>query len=127
MDILLVDNDNSFRNHIAEMLRSRGYNVHHAPDGLKGCTILAREEIDLVISDVQMPKFNGLMLNSFVRQMNRYKDTKFVFLSGKREDYTMVRDLDCSVNFFVDKFSSPKTILKFVDKLLFGKYAGTWL
>jgi len=127
MDILLVDDEEGYLQQMATSLTSSGYNVYTATDGIKGCKILAAEEIDLIISDVGMPGFDGLKLHKFVREMDRYKQTKFVFLSASPEETGPILDLDPKKNYYVNKSFPPERIVKFVDKLLFGRYAGTWV
>ncbi|MFN0157426.1 MAG: response regulator [Bacteroidota bacterium] len=127
MDILLVDDDQVFLHEVKDALESGGYSVFAAADGIEGCKILVEQDIDLILSDVRMPGFDGVKLYNFVREMTRYKHKRFVFFSTFEEDSRRIRDADLERNYYLSKFTPPTTVVKFVDKLLFGKYAGTWM
>ena len=123
----LVDDSADYLRLLKDALFSRGYTVHTAEDGIKGCKILAATNIDLIISDIKMPGFNGLKLHDFARKMDRYKRTKFIFISAYKDIYGDELNIDPALDFFYDKLTSTDEILKFVDKQMFGDYAETWL
>jgi DNA-binding NtrC family response regulator len=60
--ILVVDDDEELREMIRNFLAYRGCYVETACDGLDGCTALEREAFDMVITDIYMPRMNGLEL-----------------------------------------------------------------
>ena len=60
--ILVVDDDLYARQAMMEGLRSRGYQVNGAEDGLQALHHLQREHFDLVITDIQMPRMDGVAL-----------------------------------------------------------------
>jgi DNA-binding response OmpR family regulator len=60
--ILVVDDDLYGRQAMMEGLRSRGYEVRGAEDGLQALHHLQREHFDLVITDIQMPRMDGVAL-----------------------------------------------------------------
>ena len=120
MDILLVDDNPEYLFLTRDILHSHGYTVYTAKDGAEGCEILASTEIDLIISDVCMPRFDGLKLHAFAREMERYRDTKFVFVSGVREAMRNVIGMDPRVDFFLEKTTPLKEFVRFVDSLAFG-------
>jgi DNA-binding response OmpR family regulator len=127
MDILLVDDNTDYLQLMKEALFMSGYNVHTAEDGIQGCEVLASSDIDLIISDIRMPRFDGLKLHAFAREVERYKRTKFIFVSGFKDVYGDAVKLDPELDFFFDKTTPFDEIVKFVDKLMFGNYAGEWI
>ncbi len=60
--ILVVDDDLYARQAMMERLRSRGYQVKGAEDGLQALHHLQRERFNLVITDMQMPRMDGVAL-----------------------------------------------------------------
>ena len=74
-----------------------------------------------------MPRFDGLKLHAFAREVERYKRTKFIFVSGFKDVYGDTVKLDPELDFFFDKTTPFDEIVKFVDKLMFGNYAGEWI
>ena len=127
MDILLVDDNEDYLLLVKEALTTNGYTVHTASDGVEGCEILAKTDIDLIISDIRMPRLDGLKLHAFAREMDKYNDTKFIFISGLRDVYSDALTLDAEKDFFLDKTAALTDIIKFVDTLIVGKYEGEWI
>ncbi|MDZ7824375.1 MAG: response regulator [Ahrensia sp.] len=84
--ILLVEDEDSVRMGGLRALRSRGYTVHEASDGMEALDILEelKGEVDLIVSDVVMPEMDGPTLLREVRK--DYADIKFIFVSGYAED-----------------------------------------
>ncbi len=127
MDILLVDDNPDYLHLLRDALYAHGYNVVTAGDGVEGCEVLASEDVDLIISDIRMPRLDGLRMHARVRDMDRYKDTKFVFISGIKDAHKDALNLNPKLDFFLEKTTSLKEIVKFVDTLLFGRYGGEWV
>jgi CheY-like chemotaxis protein len=64
MRILLVDDDHDVLHMLAEACKLRGFEqVHVAPDGLEALAVLEQHEVDVVVSDFQMPNMNGMGLS----------------------------------------------------------------
>jgi CheY-like chemotaxis protein len=123
MDILLVDDNPEYLLLTRDILYTNGYTVHTAKDGEEGCEVLSTTDIDLIISDIKMPRFDGLKLHAFARELDRYKDTKFVFVSGVEEGIRDVIDMNPNVDFFVKKATPLKEFMRFIDSLVFGETA----
>jgi CheY-like chemotaxis protein len=127
MDILLVDDNADYLSLVKEVLTQNGYTVHTAHDGMEGCDVLSQEDIDLIISDIRMPRLDGLKLHAFAREIDRYRTTKFIFISGYHDAYSSTVKLDPKLDFLLDKTTPIKQILKMVDELIFGKLEGAWI
>src|ERR1044072_5777638 len=65
--ILLVEDEERYREHIARVLTNAGYEVLQAADGLEALSTLEKSKIDLVISDILMPNLNGYALVARLR------------------------------------------------------------
>lgn len=68
--ILVVDDEESIREFLDIMLRKEGYEVTTAEDGEKAVEVLKKKTFDMVISDLQMPKMNGMELLKHVKNQN---------------------------------------------------------
>lgn len=60
--ILVVDDDDGVRDVVSQVLTDEGYRVRQAADGLAALTALETESVQLVLTDVQMPRLGGLAL-----------------------------------------------------------------
>ena len=66
--ILLVEDDKEIREGVEIYLKSQGYEVFQAADGIEGLRILDQEEIHLAIVDVMMPRMDGITIDVYKRQ-----------------------------------------------------------
>lgn len=71
MKILLVEDDEIARENAVEYLNTLFYTVFEAKDGLEALKLYHQEHPDIIISDIQMPKFNGLEFIEQIRQKDR--------------------------------------------------------
>jgi two-component system response regulator (stage 0 sporulation protein F) len=67
--ILVVDDTVIIRDLLTEVLRNDGYQVDEAPDGVEAVELVSRNHYDLVITDMHMPKQNGLLTARKIRQI----------------------------------------------------------
>jgi two-component system OmpR family response regulator len=81
--ILVVDDETSVRELICDALELAGYSVTAAGDGIEASTILHRESIDLLLTDVNMPRRNGYELVKGLRE--RGDLTPVIFLTARNE------------------------------------------
>jgi DNA-binding response OmpR family regulator len=78
--ILIVEDEELLRAGVQEVLEIQGYTVMTAPDGVQALACLATESIDLVITDLVMPKMDGV---DFVKQLREIKpDLPVIVVSG---------------------------------------------
>lgn len=80
MRILLVDDDATIRQELGELLRDDGHTVVEAPSVPKATELLEHEAIDLVLTDLKMPRHSGLELLAEVRR--RWPDVLVVMMTG---------------------------------------------
>lgn len=78
--LLIVDDEESIRDFLDIMLKKEGYEVTLAEDGEQGKDFLQKKSFDLVISDLQMPKMNGLELLKFSKE--NYPDLTFMMITA---------------------------------------------
>ena len=78
--LLLVDDDPLIINSLCEFLRLEGYTVDSAPDGTQAIEMLAATRYNLVLTDVNMPRTNGLELLRAIR--SNYPDVVVLVITG---------------------------------------------
>jgi CheY-like chemotaxis protein len=78
--VLMVDDDEMERVYAAEVLRWGGHEPVFAPDGATALKIFERGDIDVVVTDLAMPKLNGLALIREVLKLD--PDARVVAISG---------------------------------------------
>jgi DNA-binding NtrC family response regulator len=67
--ILIVDDEENARLGLSKLLSQEGYDVDLAANGTEALEILRRQQVNLVISDINMPDMNGIM---FLREISRH-------------------------------------------------------
>lgn len=98
--ILVVDDEPQLTRVLRTGLKSRGYDVRAAADGLAGFETFTNWQPDLVITDLAMPNVNGLELCRRVRAISQ---VPIIVLSAKGEEKTKVEALDLGADDFVTK------------------------
>ena len=113
--ILLVEDDAASRYAFARLLRGQGYEVIEAGDGNEAVAFLDGVAIDLVITDMVLPKINGLHLVSLIHA--RRPGIPIVLMSGYLSERAGKIILDGSADFF-QKPVRPSALVRTVQRLL---------
>src|SRR3954465_5407977 len=82
MNILIVDDVAANLKLLRFVLQSDGYAVHEARDGIEALELLKRESIDVIISDILMPRMDGYRLCDEVRRTEQLKNIPFIFYTA---------------------------------------------
>ena len=80
--VLIVDDDNDFREIVATKLKTSGFNVEEAKDGEEGVRRTKELAPDLVLMDVKMPVMNGIEALVEIKKNEATKGCKVVFLTA---------------------------------------------
>jgi two-component system, cell cycle sensor histidine kinase and response regulator CckA len=111
-NILLVEDEADLRASNAEFLKSIGYSVRCASTGLEALAMLNDiDEIDLVITDVVMPKMNGREFAEYL--LHARPAIKILFISGYADD-VLLHDGFCDAGSFLQK---PYTLRELAIKI----------
>lgn len=109
--ILIIEDDETFRECLKALLESEGCVVLEASNGLFALNTLKDQQVDLIITDVDMPVKNGIQFITEFRSFNR--SMPIIVMSGRLEmSDTEIRDLDA--NQFIQK---PLINYSFLRKL----------
>ena len=120
MKILVVDDDLELLGLISYALRQAGYLVVEAGDGKAALAAFEREEPNLVILDVNLPRLSGLEV---CRQIRAVSKVPVMMLTVRAGEEDQVQALDLGADDYLTKPFSPKTLLARVRALL--RRAGT--
>ena len=87
------------------MLENRGYTVDVAVDGVDGWNAVRSAHYDLVVSDIDMPRMDGIQLVQHIKEDARLKAIPVVIVSYKDREEDRIRGLDAGANFYLTKSS----------------------
>lgn len=110
--ILIVEDDKDIRAGVAIYLKSQGYEVFMAEDGMKGLEVLEKEEIHLAIVDIMMPRMDGITMTMKLREKH---DFPVIMLSAKSEEVDKVMGLNIGADDYVTKPFTPMELMARVN------------
>ncbi len=116
--ILTVDDSMSVRKFIALALKSGGYRVISAVDGMDALEILPKEKVDLVITDLNMPNVDGFELVRTIRENPMYGSLPIIILSSLADAQYIERGMQAGANSYIVKPFNMKKIQYEVSKFL---------
>jgi len=117
--ILIVDDSAAMRSLLAATLDALGdVTVIQANNGFEALRMLPREQINLVLTDINMPDINGLELLSFIRNNPLYKELPVIVISteGSRKDID--KGLALGATAYLVKPFKPEQLLELVKGLV---------
>ncbi|MFQ6555504.1 hybrid sensor histidine kinase/response regulator [Pseudomonas sp. Lb2C1-1] len=122
--ILVVDDSLTVRELQRKLLRGRGYDVAVAVDGMDGWNALRSEDFDLLITDIDMPRMDGIELVSLLRRDNRLQSLPVMVVSYKDREEDRRRGLDAGADYYLAKASfHDDALLDAVVELIGGARA----
>ena len=117
--ILVVDDSFVVREVERKLLENRKYRVEVAVDGMDGWNAVRSGGFDLVITDVDMPRMNGIELVSKIKQDAGLKSTPVVIMSYKDWEEDRLRGLDAGADYYLTKGNfNDDTLLEVVTSLI---------
>ena len=106
--ILIVDDEAGIRDLIKEYLIMEEYHVLEAVDGVDGLNQFKKQEIDLVILDVMLPKIDGWKV---LREIRKDSSIPVIMLTARGEEYDKLFGFELGVDDYMVKPFSPKELL----------------
>jgi DNA-binding response OmpR family regulator len=108
LTVLIIDDEELIRNVIKEYCLSANYNVLEADDGLVAIDIVKKNNVDVIILDIMMPKKDGY---STLREIKEIKNIPVIMLSARAEEYDKLMGFDLGIDDYLTKPSSASKTL----------------
>jgi len=103
--ILVVDDSLTVRQVERKILENSGYEVALAVDGMDGWNVLQGEQFDLIISDVDMPRMNGIEFVRKIKNAPNLKNLPVMIISYKDREEDKLLGLEAGANYYLTKAS----------------------
>ncbi|QZY55380.1 response regulator transcription factor [Crassaminicella profunda] len=113
--ILIVEDESRMRRLVGDYLKREGYHVLEAEDGKEGLRFFEKEDIDLVILDIMMPKIDGWTV---CREIRKVSNTPIVILTARSEESDELFGFELGADEYVTKPFRPKVLVARVKALL---------
>ena len=122
--VLVVDDSLTVRELQRKLLLNRGYEVAVAVDGMDGWNALRSEDFDLLITDIDMPRMDGIELVTLLRRDSRLQSLPVMVVSYKDREEDRRRGLDAGADYYLAKASfHDDALLDAVMELIGGARA----
>ncbi|MEA5535305.1 hybrid sensor histidine kinase/response regulator [Crocosphaera sp. XPORK-15E] len=103
--ILVVDDSITVREMERKLLENKGYKVDVAVDGMEGWNAVRVGHYDLVISDIDMPRMNGIKLVNNIKSHAHLKSTPVIIVSYKDREEDRLQGLEAGADYYLTKSS----------------------
>ena len=116
--ILAVDDSSSLRQMVAFSLKAAGYQVVEAVDGQDGLDKARQQTVDLVLTDQNMPRMDGLALIKQLRGLPDYQKVPILMLTTESSDEMKSKGRAAGANGWLVKPFDPQRLIEVVKKVI---------
>ena len=103
--VLVVDDSITVREVERKLLQNRGYTVEVAVDGMEGWNAVRSGPYDLVISDIDMPRMNGIELIKQIKSHPRLNSVPVIVVSYRDREEDRIQGLEAGADYYLTKSS----------------------
>lgn len=116
--ILIVDDEAKIRAVIREYAEFNHHQVAEAADGMEAVSIALKEDFDLIVMDIMMPRLDGF---TACKEIRKSKDIPIIMLSARGEEYDKLFGFELGIDDYVVKPFSPKELMARITAVLARK------
>ena len=116
--ILAVDDSASIRQMVAFTLKGAGYEVIQAVDGQDALDKANSHRVNLVLTDINMPRMDGLKLLELLRKLASYKNIPILILTTESGDEIKAKGRAAGATGWLVKPFDPKRLLEVIGKVI---------
>jgi two-component system chemotaxis response regulator CheY len=116
--VLAVDDSASIRQMVAFTLKSAGYEVIEAVDGIDGLDKAKAKTVNLILSDQNMPRMDGLTLIKSLRALPQYKTVPILMLTTESSDTMKQQGRAAGATGWLVKPFDPQKLIEVVKKVI---------
>ncbi|HGY56546.1 MAG TPA: response regulator, partial [Caldithrix abyssi] len=116
--ILIVDDSSSVRNFVGGVLEKKNFATLKVNDGQSAIDLLDSENVDLIITDLEMPNMHGFELISLIRQKEQFKDLPIVILTGKTGRGEQKKGAELGADAFIGKPFKESDLLDVITRFI---------
>lgn len=117
-NILAIDDSPSVRKLVEFTLKSKGFQVASAKDGQEALELMAKEQFDAIVLDINMPRMDGLEFLQTMRPNDAYASIPVIVLTTEGLEADRDRAMELGATAYIIKPFKPTQLLSLVDKML---------
>lgn len=115
--IIIADDEHKILMSLEYSFKKNGYDVYIARDGTEVLDFLKTMTPDVILLDIMMPNLDGYSTLDIIRQDEKLKDTKVIFLSAKNNPRDIEKGLEMGADAYVPKPYSIKKLLQQIEEM----------
>lgn len=117
--ILVAEDSITIRTLIRNFIENAGFYVKTTVDGMEAYEVLQKEDFDLVVSDVEMPRMNGFELTAKIREDKKHSDLPVILVTALETEYDKQRGMEAGANAYIVKSSFEKSnLVETINRLI---------
>jgi two-component system alkaline phosphatase synthesis response regulator PhoP len=116
--ILIVDDEADILDLLEYNFQQEGYQVVRAMDGEEALKVATKEQPDLILLDIMMPKMDGVSTCMALRSTPGLKDVVIVFLTARAEEYSEVAGFEAGADDYIYKPIKPRVLKSRIKAML---------
>jgi two-component system chemotaxis response regulator CheY len=117
--ILIADDSASMRAMLVAIVEAQGdYRIVEARNGFEALRLLPRYNVDLIMTDINMPDINGLELISYLRNNSNYKNIPVFIISSEGSAKDIEKGKQLGADEYLVKPFSPESLQQLTDQYL---------
>jgi two-component system chemotaxis sensor kinase CheA len=102
-NVLVVEDSRTTRELMKNIIRSAGYNVEAAADGVEALNKLASQQLDLIVTDIEMPRMDGFEMTERVKRDPTLKDIPVIIVTSLFRDEERKRGMEVGADAYIRK------------------------
>ena len=114
----MVDDEPDIIEIVSYNLKSEGYQIFTATNGLEAVTSAKKNSPHLILLDIMMPKMDGIEACEKIRKISSLENVIISFLTARGEDYSQVAGFEAGADDYITKPIKPKVLVSKVKSLL---------
>ena len=116
--VLIVDDSQMTRNFHAYILRSAGFSIGEARDGYEGLEKLLKDNYDIVLTDINMPRMDGFTFIKTVREQPGIAEIPIIIISTEDAAEDKRKGFEAGGDFYIVKPVNPDKLIKSIEMLV---------
>lgn len=116
--ILVVDDSPTVRSLQRFILKAAGFDAETACNGIEALEKIYEGSYDLIVTDINMQKMDGLRLTKTLREQDSYRDIPIIIVTSESEEEDRMKGIEAGANVYMVKPTDPDRLLANVKMLL---------
>jgi len=114
--VLALDDSSSIRKMVEFSLKTRGFNVTCASDGQEGIELVAKDQFDIIILDINMPRLDGFEFLKKLKGYQAYDNVPVIMLTTEGQEEDKKTALSLGARDYLVKPFKPSELIALVNK-----------